>query len=139
SFAMIALGIVIYITTDYGRIKITVEGPKADVQVDGEQILVKTPRESITLRAGEHELTVKWRDGQFKTRKFVVRRGHVDDLSVEYESRASDRAITNRQTSPSTETASRDTAENPAEVPAGKPPMPPVPPVPRVATADAPQ
>jgi len=65
SFALIALGVIIYVTTDYGRIKIIVDGPKADVQVDGEQILIKTPRESITLRAGTHELAVKWGDGEF--------------------------------------------------------------------------
>jgi hypothetical protein len=109
SFALIALGVIIYVTTDYGRIKIIVDGPKADVQVDGEQIVIKTPRESITLRAGTHELAVKWGDGEFKTRTFVVRRGGNEELRVEYEPRASDRASTNRQTTPSTETASSET------------------------------
>ncbi len=85
SFALIALGVIIYVTTDYGRIKIIVDGPKADVQVDGEQILIKTPRESITLRAGTHELAVKWGDGEFKTRDFVVHRGKDEELRVEYE------------------------------------------------------
>ena len=85
SFALIALGVIIYVTTDYGRVKIIVDGPKADVQVDGEQILVKTPRESITLRAGTHELAVKWRDGEYKTRAFVVHRGDNEELRVEYE------------------------------------------------------
>ena len=85
SFALIALGVIIYVTTDYGRIKIIVDGPKADVQVDGEQILIKTPRESITLRAGTHELAVKWGDGEFKTRDFVVHRGKDEELRVKYE------------------------------------------------------
>ena len=82
---LIALGVIIYVSTDYGRIKITVDGPKAEVQVDGEQIFIKTPRESITLRAGPHELAVKWGDGEFKTRTFVVRRGGSEELRVEYE------------------------------------------------------
>ena len=81
SFALIALGVIIYVTTDYGRVKIIVDGPKADVQVDGEQILVKTPRESITLRAGTHELAVKWRDGEYKTRGFVVHRGDNEECA----------------------------------------------------------
>src|SRR5208337_4495783 len=85
SLALIALGVIIYVPTDYGRIKIIVDGPKADVQVDGEQILIKTSRESITLRAGTHELAVKWGDGEFKTRDFVVHRGKDEELRVEYE------------------------------------------------------
>ncbi len=63
SFALIAMGVIIYVTTDYGRIKIILDGPKADLQVDGEQILIKTPRQSITLRAGEHELKVNCATG----------------------------------------------------------------------------
>jgi len=85
SFALIALGVIIYVATDYGRIKIIVDGPNADVQLDGDLIRIRTPRESITLRAGEHELTVKWRDGRFETRKFVVHRGEDEELRVEYE------------------------------------------------------
>ena len=91
SFALIAMGVIIYVTTDYGRIKIILDGPKADLQVDGEQILIKTPRESITLRAGEHELKVNWRDGHLATRKFVVHRGNDEELRVEYEPTVSDR------------------------------------------------
>jgi serine/threonine protein kinase len=65
SVALIALGAIIYVATDHGRIKITVADPKAEVQVDGEEILIKTLRESISLRAGTHTLGVKWRGGQF--------------------------------------------------------------------------
>ena len=89
SFALIALGVIIYVATDYGRIKIIVDGPNADVQLDGDLIRIRTPRESISLRAGEHELTVKWRDGQFETRKFVVRRRDNEELRVEYEPKQS--------------------------------------------------
>ncbi|HKM51777.1 MAG TPA: DUF5010 domain-containing protein [Isosphaeraceae bacterium] len=42
-------------------------------------------REPITLRAGTHELAVKWGDGEFKTRTFVVRSGDNEELRVEYE------------------------------------------------------
>jgi serine/threonine protein kinase len=99
SFAMVALGFTIYVTTDYGRIKIIVDGPEPVVKVDDGKILIKTPRESISLRAGEHEFTVNWRDGQFKTDKFVVRRGEDEELRVEYEPRASDRLVTIRKRS----------------------------------------
>ncbi|HKI21201.1 MAG TPA: protein kinase, partial [Isosphaeraceae bacterium] len=85
SFALIAMGVIIYVATDYGRIKIIVDGPNAEVRVDGEEILIRTPRESITLRAGKHELTVKWHDGKFETRNVVVHRGKDEELRVEYE------------------------------------------------------
>ena len=94
-----------YVATDNGRIKIVVDDPKAVVQVDGKEILINTLRESITLHAGEHTLTVKWHDGQFEARKFVLRRGDIEELRVEYEPRASDRERMNRQTSESDETA----------------------------------
>jgi hypothetical protein len=82
---LITMGIIIYVTTDDGRVRIVVDDPKAVVQVDGKEILIKTLRESITLHAGEHEMTVKWHDGELETRKFVVRRGHNEKLRVEYE------------------------------------------------------
>ena len=114
SFALITLGVTIYVITDYGRIKIIVDGPEPVVKIDDGKILIKTPRESISLRAGEHEFTVNWRDGQFTTDKFVVSRGPNEDLHIEYEPRVNNRAGTNRQTSPSSGTASRDTAKSPA-------------------------
>ena len=46
---VILLFVIIYVATDKGRIKITVDGPGAEVQVDGEQILIKTPSELISL------------------------------------------------------------------------------------------
>jgi formylglycine-generating enzyme required for sulfatase activity len=52
SFALITLGVIIYVTTDYGRIKIIIDGPKADVQVDGQKVLIKTPRESFVNTIG---------------------------------------------------------------------------------------
>ena len=51
----------------------------------------------ITLRAGTHDMEVKWGDGQFQTRRFVVRRGENESLNVEYE-----------PTSKNGETASRE-------------------------------
>ncbi len=85
SFVLMAMGVIIYIITDYGRIKIIVDGPNPEVKVDGKEIQIKTWGESITLRADEHDLAVRWRDGRFKTKKFTVRRGDNEDLSIEYE------------------------------------------------------
>jgi serine/threonine protein kinase len=120
----ITTGIIIYVTTDHGRVRIVVDDPKAIVQIDGIEIPNRTPHESITLRAGAHVLAVQWRDGHFETRQFVVRRGDDEALRVAYEPIAVDRAETKGHTPPWTETASRDPAERPAAAPPHRPPMP---------------
>ncbi len=79
------LGVIVYVTTSKGRIKIVVDDPKAVVTVDGEAVRIEALGAPITLRAGVHELEVKWGDGEFKTRRFVVRRAENEDLRVEYE------------------------------------------------------
>ena len=113
-FGVLALGVIIYVATDKGRIKIVVDGPQPIITIDGETVRIEGLDESITLRAGEHILTVKRGGTEVETRKFIVRRGNNEDLRVEYEPIASDRTVANRQTSPSPETASRDTAGSPA-------------------------
>jgi formylglycine-generating enzyme required for sulfatase activity len=124
SSALIALGVILYIATDYGRIKLVVDGPEATVQIDGQEVLINTLREAVTLRAGKHKLEVKWRGGRFETRKFAVKRGDNEELLVEYEP-ATDRARRNGQTSPSSGTASRGATESPAEFGPEEPPVTP--------------
>ena len=85
AFAFLLLGVIIYVETDKGRIRLVVNDPKAVVKIDGEVVRVEALGEPITLRAGEHALEVTWGDGQFQTRKFVVRRGDDERLRVEYE------------------------------------------------------
>jgi eukaryotic-like serine/threonine-protein kinase len=121
-FALILMGVIFYVTTDYGRIKIVIDDPNAVVQIDGGRILIESLGESIALRAGEHDLTIKWRDGQFETGKFVIRRGGSEQLRVEYNATVSDRQGTYRRTSPSTKTASGPPAESPAAAPTDTPP-----------------
>jgi formylglycine-generating enzyme required for sulfatase activity/serine/threonine protein kinase len=79
------LGVIIYVETDKGRIRMVINDPKAVVKIDGKAVRVEAPGEPITLRAGEHALEVTWGDGQFQTRQFIVRRGDDECLRVEYE------------------------------------------------------
>jgi formylglycine-generating enzyme required for sulfatase activity/serine/threonine protein kinase len=80
------LGVIIYVARDKGRIRIVVDGPRPIVTIDGETVRIQGLDQPITLRAGTHELEVKWGDGEFKTRRpFVVRRGNTEELRVEYE------------------------------------------------------
>jgi serine/threonine protein kinase len=84
----LALGVIIYVATDKGRVRIILEDRKAVVHVDGETIRIDSLDEQITLRAGEHTLRVKWGDGEFATRTFVVNRGDNEVLRIEYEPKA---------------------------------------------------
>jgi hypothetical protein len=83
--ASLVLGIVIYLATDNGRIRIEIDDPKAVVQVDGKEVLIEGLGEPITLRAGEHNYLVRWGNGEFQTDRFVVRRGDNEALKVVYE------------------------------------------------------
>ena len=85
--AVVLLGVIIYVSTDKGRIKIEVHDPKAVVKIDGKEVLIEGLGEPVTLRAGDHEYQVKWGNGEFKTDKFVVRRGDNEDLRIEYDAR----------------------------------------------------
>jgi len=82
---LITLGVIIYVATDNGRIKVIVHGPRPIVKIDGKTVRIEGLDEPITLRAGMHEMAVKWGDGEFRTRAFVVRRWDNEELRVEYE------------------------------------------------------
>ena len=84
----VMLGVIIYIATDKGRIKIVVEGPEPIVTIDGEMFRIEGLGEPITLRAGEHVLTVKCGDTEVETHKFIVHRGNNEALRVEYQPKA---------------------------------------------------
>ncbi len=81
---VILLGATIYVVTDKGRIKLTVEGPTLAIKVDGDDVRIEGLGEPITLRSGKHELTVIRGETETETRKFVVRRGHDEALRIEY-------------------------------------------------------
>ena len=86
-FGGFSLGIIIYLATEKGRIKIVVDGLEPIAKIDGETIRIASLDETVTRRAGTllHELAVKWGDDEFKTRTFVVRRANNTELRVEYE------------------------------------------------------
>ena len=77
--AFVLLGIIIYVATDKGTIKITVDDPDVQVRVDGEAIDIRGLGEPIRLRAGEHHLVVLRSDQEIHAEEFVIHRG--EDLS----------------------------------------------------------
>ena len=101
------LGVIIYVATDTGRIKIEVNDPRAVIKIDGKEVLIEVLGEPITLRAGDHDYQVKWSNGEFRTNKFVVRRGDNENLRIEY------RRTRPRVVPPKDEKATADKPEGP--------------------------
>ena len=79
---------IIYVATDKGRIKIEVNDPNAIVFVDGKNVRIEGVGEPITLRAGEHSLTIKRGEVEVKAETFVVRRGDNEPLRITLEAPA---------------------------------------------------
>ncbi|MGO9467917.1 MAG: SUMF1/EgtB/PvdO family nonheme iron enzyme, partial [Isosphaeraceae bacterium] len=78
------LGVIVYIATDKGTIKITGSDPRMTVRIDGRGYRIENLGQPITFQAGQHELVVK-RDGlEFKTKSFQIRRGMETVLDVTY-------------------------------------------------------
>ena len=82
---MIALfGIIIYVTTDNGTVKITGTDDRMTVTVDGRDIRIENLGKPIAIRVGTHHLLVK-RDGlTVKTDTFEIERGREKVLEVRY-------------------------------------------------------
>ncbi len=78
------LGVIVYIATDKGTIKITGSDPLMTVRIDGKEVRIENLGQPITFRTGEHELLVT-RDGlEFRGKSFQIRRGVETVLDVTY-------------------------------------------------------
>jgi hypothetical protein len=81
----VLLGVVIYVATNKGRITLVVNDPNAVVKVDGDVVRIESLGEPITLRAGDHDLEVKWGNGELRTGTFTLNRGGDKLVEVYYE------------------------------------------------------
>jgi serine/threonine protein kinase len=78
------LGIVLYIATDNGTVKITGSDSQMKIAIDGNDFTIENLGKPITFRTGMHKLMVK-RDGiEFKSDSFQVKRGEETMLDVTY-------------------------------------------------------
>ncbi len=83
-FGAAALGVVLYLSTNKGRIKIEVDDPDVVVTLDDrETFRIEGLGEPIMLSVGDHEFKVKRGDLVVRTRNFSVRRGENEPLRVE--------------------------------------------------------
>jgi len=78
------LGIVFYVATNHGTVKIELSDPQAkvEVKVDGDTIEITGLDRPLRLRAGEHNLIVTGDDFETVTQSFTVKRGTAEALRV---------------------------------------------------------
>jgi hypothetical protein len=57
------LGVILYVETDEGIVRVTIDVPRAVVVVDGREIHVDTPETRLTLRRGMHRIEARRGDG----------------------------------------------------------------------------
>jgi len=78
------LGVIIYIVTDHGTVKISGTDPNMMVRIDGQEIRIENLGAPITLRAGPHDLVVTRGDLVVTTQTFQIQRGQKTPLEVTY-------------------------------------------------------
>ena len=83
--AALLLGIVLYVATDNGTIRIELNDPEAKVtvKVDGGDVTVAGLGSPLKLRAGPHHLEISGANFTTESRSFVVRRGANPVLKIE--------------------------------------------------------
>jgi hypothetical protein len=88
--AALVLGVVIYVTTGKGTVKIELSEPnaKVEVKVDGYQIDIAGLKDPLRLSVGEHDLEVTSGDFKTFTRAFTVGRGSQEVVKVSLEPKA---------------------------------------------------
>jgi serine/threonine protein kinase len=84
---LLLLGIIIYVVTDNGTIKIELSDPKAQVEikVDGNTVSLTGLEEPLKLRAGPHELHIEGKNFKTVAKSFTVKRGEQEVLKISLE------------------------------------------------------
>ena len=77
-------GIVVYIATDNGTVKITGTDSHMKIAIDGDDVRIENLGTPITFHTGVHQLAVKHDGLEFKSESFQVRRGEETVLDVTY-------------------------------------------------------
>jgi formylglycine-generating enzyme required for sulfatase activity/serine/threonine protein kinase len=78
------LGVVVYIATDNGTVKITGSDPRMKISIDGNKVTIDNLGKPITFRTGTHKFEADYDDVRFKTDSFQVRRSAETVLDVTY-------------------------------------------------------
>jgi serine/threonine protein kinase len=81
--ALAAAGIVVFLPTSDGTIRVEINDPSIEVTVSGSGYKIKGKTEEIHVKPGEHTLHVKTGELEFDTSKFVLGKGDNPPLKVE--------------------------------------------------------
>ena len=84
--AAIVAGVVIFVRTNHGTIRVEVNDPNTTITIDDEMgiSLQNADSGTMTVRAGEHKLHVRQGDLEFETDTFRVKRGEDVVVRVEF-------------------------------------------------------
>jgi hypothetical protein len=81
--ALLLAGIILYLETRQGTVRIEIHDPAIEVVVDGEGATIKGVKsKEISLQAGKHGLRIKYGELDFETDKFILNRGDTSTLKV---------------------------------------------------------
>ena len=76
-------GIVLFLETKQGKVRIEINDPAIEVVVDGKGATIKGAKlEEIVLEPGQHDLRIKYGTLDFETDKFILNRGDTITLRV---------------------------------------------------------
>jgi formylglycine-generating enzyme len=80
-------GVIFYVATDFGEVKIQLSDPaaKVEVKVDGNTIDIAGLREPLRVKSGPHDLEVSSGEFQAFTKAFTVKRGEREVVRVTLE------------------------------------------------------
>lgn len=82
-FGLIAAGVVFYVQTDNGVVRIDVASESLEVDIDGQTVTVDNDDKPLEIKPGKHALTIRQGDFTFETKKFEVSRNGATSLKVE--------------------------------------------------------
>jgi serine/threonine protein kinase len=83
SLALLAAGIVVFLPTADGTIRIEINDPSVEVTVAASGYTIKGKTEEIHIKPGEHTLHIKTGDLEFDTQQFTLGKGKNPAVKVE--------------------------------------------------------
>jgi len=79
---LVACGVIVLLSTEYGTVKIEIDDPNATVLIDGNETTIEGLGDPIRLRVGAHTLLVKRGDIEVEAREFQIVKGQNTPLRI---------------------------------------------------------
>lgn len=78
----VLLGVIVYVRTGRGTIRLEVNDPGVVVQIDGDEVHLAALDEPLVLRTGRHTLVLRRGETEIESRAFTIRRGTNPPLAL---------------------------------------------------------